>query len=63
MQMRDVFSKKTKNQILTVALQIYAKVSFRRLYGNLSYLFQHLSNKPYPNVKIILAYLYITKII
>ena len=67
MQIKYVFSKKSKNQILTVALQNYAKVSFKRLYKNLSYLFfnefflQHFSNRPYLNVKIILAYFYIIK--
>ena len=59
-------------QILTFALQNYAKISFKRLYKslyNLSYLFfftnfsQNFSNRPYPTVKIILAYFYIIKTI
>ena len=56
-------------QILTIALTNYAKISFKRLYKNLSYLFffmnffRHFPNRPYPNVKIILAYFYIIKTI
>ena len=55
-------------QILTVALQNYAKISFKRLYKSLynySYLFffTNFSNRPYPTVKIILAYFYIIKTI
>ena len=48
-------------QILTVSLQNYTKISFKMLYKNLSYLYfsrfflQHVSNRLYPNVKIILA--------
>ena len=39
MQQKYVFSKTFKKQILKVALQNYAKISFKRLYKNLSYLF------------------------
>ena len=53
---------------LMVTLQNYAKISFKRLYKNLSFLFftiflQHFSNKPYPDVKIVLACFYIIKTI
>ena len=41
MQLKYVLSKTSKEQILTVALQNYAKISFKRLYKNLSYLFFH----------------------
>ena len=34
-----MFSEKSKNQILTVVLQNYAKTNFKRHYKNLSYLF------------------------
>ena len=34
-----VFSETSKKQILTVALQNYTKISFKRLYKNLYYLF------------------------
>ena len=37
--MRYMFSKTSKKQIFTVALQNYAKNYFKRLYKNLSYLF------------------------
>ena len=49
-------------QILMVPLQSYAKISFKRLLKSLSYLFypwiplQNFSSRPYPNVKIILAF-------
>ena len=49
---------------MTVALQNYIKMSFKRLYKKLFYLFlnsfsQHFSNRSYRNIKIILAYFYI----
>ena len=63
---RDV--KHLKKQILTVALQNYEKsVSqdfIKPFLIILSRIFlQHFSNKPYPNVKIILGYFYIIKTI
>ena len=39
MQVKYVFSKKSKNQLLAVALQNYAKNSFKKHYKKLSYLF------------------------
>ena len=49
-------SKTSKKQNLTVSLQNYAKTIFKRLLKtNL--------NRPYPNVKIILAYFCIIKTI
>ena len=41
MQLKYVISKTFKKKILIVALQNYAKISFKRLYKNLSYLFFH----------------------
>ena len=56
------FSKTFKKQILTVSLRNNAKISSKRLYKYHFYLFlQHFSNKPYSNVKIIIAYFYIIK--
>ena len=66
MQSKYVFSKTSKEHILTIVLQSYAKISFKRLYKNLpTYLIflQHFSNRPYPNVKLILAYFYVSKTI
>ena len=69
MQLKYVFSKTSKNQILTVASQNYAKISLiKRLcktfptYFSLIFL-QNFSNRNYPNVKIILAYFNINKTI
>ena len=62
-------AKQLKKKIVTVVLQNYAKISFKRLYKNLFLLIfwgissQHFSKRPYPNVKIILTYFYIIKTI
>ena len=68
MQIKYMFNKIPKKQILMAGLQNYAKMSFKRLYKNFSYLFfsiflNMLSNSSYPNFKIILAYFYIIKTI
>ena len=49
-------SKHLKRKKITIALQNYTKISFKRLYNNLSYFFsrnflQHFSSRPYPNDK------------
>ena len=49
-------SKHLKKKKFTIALQNYTKISFKRLYKNLSYFFsriflQHFSSRPYPNDK------------
>ena len=41
MQLKHAFSKTSKMQILTTTLQNYGKITFKRLYKNLSYLFFH----------------------
>ena len=54
-------AKHLKSRFLTVALQNYTKINFKRLletcptYFTRTFL-QRFSNRPYPNVKIILAY-------
>ena len=40
-QLKYVFSKTSKKQILMVALQNYAEINLKRLHKNLSYLFFH----------------------
>ena len=61
MQIKYMFSKTSKKQILTVALQITQKSASKDFIKTFSS--QHFSNRPYPNVKIILAYFYIIKAI
>ena len=69
MQTKYVFSKTSKKQILTVTLQNYAKINFKRLYKNLSYLSFHeflcniFQTDLIKNVKTILAYFYFIKTI
>ena len=57
MQTKYVFSKISEKLVLTVALQIHAKINFKRLYKNLSYLF-FMNFLPYRVFNIILAYFY-----
>ena len=67
--LKYLFSKTSKKQILTVALENNTKISVKRLYKSLScdflhdFFSQHFSNRPYPNNKIILVYFFIIKTI
>ena len=71
MQTKYVFSKTFKKIIFTVTLQHY-KITQKSTPKNFiktfptyffTNFFQHLSNRPYPNVKIIPAYFYTIKFI
>ena len=69
MQVKFVSSKKSKNQILTVAFKIAQKSASKDFikafptYFLRNFLLQHFSNRPYLNAKIILAHFYIIKTI
>ena len=69
MRIKYVLRKTSKKQILIDALQNYIKISFKRLYTNLSYLFFHeflrhiFQIDPYANFKKFLAYFCIIKTI